>query len=317
MASVNYDPVTGMERRSVWSRLAVPLIAFLLGLAAMGWLLSRWETAAVFLGAAEPEPPAAAVEPAPAPVEPRPAQPQAALPPPADGEQRFVIDPETQRRVARLEQRLTELDSASRSAVGNADRAEGLLVAFAARRALDRGIELGYIEHLLRQRFAQTQPQAVGMVITAARQKVTLQELQRELEEIGPRLAATGPNQNWWQGLKRELGSLITIRREGTQSTIPSERLRRARAYMSAGEVNHALVEVLRMPGHGAAEAWIDKARRYVAARSALDAIETAALLDPVNPSQPPANQRAAQPRAQPQPPATQSARTPQPAARR
>ena len=307
MASVDYDPVTGMERRrSVWSWLALPLIAFLIGLAAAAWLLSRWESAAIFLGISDPppavvqpalEPPAAAVQP----------QPQAAPAPAlADGEQRLVIDPETQRRVTRLEQRLGELDNASRAAVGNADRAEGLLVAFAARRALDRGVQLGYIEHLLRQRFGQTQPQAVGLIITAARQPVTLQELQRELEDVGPRLAASGPNRNWWQGLKRELGSLITVRREGTQSTIPSERLRRARAHMSAGEVNFALVEVLRMPGRGEAGAWTEKARRYVAARSALDAIETAALLDPVNPPQAPANQRPAaaqsQPRPQPQP---------------
>ncbi|HEX9931739.1 MAG TPA: hypothetical protein VGB08_02740 [Allosphingosinicella sp.] len=305
MASVDYDPVTGMERRrSVWSWLALPLIAFLLGLAAMGWLLSRWETAALYLGIAPEPAPAVAAAPQPA----APAQPQPApVPAPAllDGEQRLVIDPETQRRVTRLEQRLAELDNASRAAVGNADRAEGLLVAFAARRALDRGVQLGYIEHLLRQRFGQTQPQAVGLVITAARQPVTLQELQRELEEVGPRLAASGPNRNWWQGLKRELGSLITIRREGTQSTIPSERLRRARAHMSAGEVGLALVEVLRMPGRAEAGAWTEKARRYVAARSALDTIETAALLDPVNPPQAPANQRPAnqpQPRPQPQP---------------
>ncbi|MEA3018058.1 MAG: hypothetical protein QOI38_2780, partial [Sphingomonadales bacterium] len=177
------------------------------------------------------------------------------------------------------------------------------LVAFAARRALDRGVQLGYIEHLLRQRFGQTQPQAVGMIITAARQPVTLQELQRELEEVGPHLAASGPNQNWWSALKRELGSLITIRREGTQSTIPSERLRRAYAHMSAGEVNFALVEVLRMPGREQAREWVQKARRFVAARSALDAIETAALLDPVNPPQPPANQpQQPRPASRPQP---------------
>ena len=297
MASVDYDPVTGMERRrSVWSWLTLPLIAFLLGLAAMGWLLSRWETAAMFLGVA-PEPPPAAGQPLPAPapaVRPEP-QPKAA-PPAVEGEQRLVIDPETQRRVTRLEQRLTELDNASRAAVGNADRAEGLLVAFAARRALDRGVALGYIEHLLRQRFAHSQPQAVGMIITAARRQVTLQELQRELEEVGPRLAASGPNQSWWQGVKRELGSLITIRREGTQSTIPSERLRRARTHMNAGEVNFALVEILRMPGREQARDWIAKARIYVAARSALDAIETAALLDPVNPPLPPAGAPARQP---------------------
>ena len=308
MASVDYDPVTGLERRrSLWSWLFFPLAAFLLGIAAMGWLLSNWHGAAVFLGVAE-NPPAAqpAVQQAPPP---QPAaQPQAQPAPPlAEGEQRFVIDPETQRRVTQLEQRLNQLDSASRAAVGNADRAEGLLVAFAARRALDRGVALGYIENLLRQRFGQSQPQAVGMVITAARQPVTLQELQRELEEVGPRLAASGPNQSWWQGLRRELGSLITIRREGTQSTIPSERLRRARAHMSAGEVNYALVEVLRMPGRDQARGWIDKARRYVAARSALDAIETAALLDPVTPPQPTPATPPAVPRPQPRGPPPQA----------
>ncbi|HEX8644410.1 MAG TPA: hypothetical protein VF702_10920 [Allosphingosinicella sp.] len=307
---MDYDPVTGVERRrSVWSWLALPLIAFLLGLAAMGWLLSRWGTAAIFLGIADAPPSAVPPPPQQAAAPAQPQQPLGAVP---EGEARLVIDPETQRRVTRLEQRLTDLDNASRAAVGNADRAEGLLVAFAARRALDRGVALGYIEHLLRQRFGQTQPQAVGLVITAARQPVTLQELQRELEELGPRLAASGPNRSWWQGLKRELGSLITIRREGTQSTIPSERLRRARAHMSAGEVNLALVEILRMPGHEQARSWIEKARRYVAARSALDAIETAALLDPVNPPQAPANQQP--PRAAPAPRASPPPQRPQPA---
>jgi hypothetical protein len=42
------------------------------------------------------------------------------------------------------------------------------------------------------------------------------------------------------------------------------------------------LVEVLRLPGRANAAPWIEKARRYVAARQALDTIETAALLEPV-----------------------------------
>jgi hypothetical protein len=48
--------------------------------------------------------------------------------------------------------------------------------------------------------------------------------------------------------------------------------------------VDVALAEVLRMPGHPAAASWIGAARRYIAARRALDTIETAALLDPRNP---------------------------------
>ena len=39
---------------------------------------------------------------------------------------------------------------------------------------------------------------------------------------------------------------------------------------------------MLRLPGQARAAGWIGEARRYVAARRALDAIETAALLDPV-----------------------------------
>ena len=42
-------------------------------------------------------------------------------------------------RVAELEQRLSRLNLEAASASGNASRAEGLLVAFAVRRALDRG----------------------------------------------------------------------------------------------------------------------------------------------------------------------------------
>jgi hypothetical protein len=38
------------------------------------------------------------------------------------------------------------------------------------------------------------------------------------------------------------------------------------------------------LPGRGNAAPWIEKARRYVAARQALDTIETAALMEPPQP---------------------------------
>jgi hypothetical protein len=197
------------------------------------------------------------------------------------GEQRLVIDPETTRRVSQLEQRVTAIDSQTRAAAGNADRAEGLLVAFAARRALDRGVALGYIEGLLRQRFGDTQRQAVATIITASRQPVTLEELQDGLREIGPQLTGAGPDQTWLSAFRAELGELVSIRREGTPSTIPAERLRRAERRLESAQVDVALAEVLRMPGREEATDWIAKARRYVSARRALDTIETAALLEP------------------------------------
>ena len=49
---------------------------------------------------------------------------------------------------------------------------------------------------------------------------------------------------------------------------------------LEAGQVEVALAEVTRLPGTGRAGAWVAKARRYIAARRALDQIETAALLE-------------------------------------
>jgi len=297
------------RRRALILYVALPAAFFLLGLAAMGWTLSRWDSGARMLGiAAPPEAAAPAVEPVP---------PELADSPPAEGPavpaaepERIVIDPEITRRVVELERRISQVDTQSRAAVGNADRAEGLLVAFAARRALDRGVALGFLEALLRQRFGETQPQAVGTIITAARDPVTLQELQDGLQEVSPQLVGAGPDQSWWDALRAELGGLIAVRREGTPSTEPSERLRRATRRLEAGQVDVALAEVLRLPGRDNAGVWITKARRYVAARRALDTVETAALLEPRTQRQtaaPPAGQpeAAAATPAQPQAPPT------------
>jgi hypothetical protein len=251
--------------------------AFLLGILAMAWVLLRWDAAGQFLGIVPP-----AEEAAPA----------------AEGGERSLLlppgparpaDPNLAQRLAALEQRLGELGTDSRAAVGNADRAEGLLVAFAARRALERGVGLGYLEGLLRQRFGETQPEAVGTVIDFAQQPVTLQQLQVELTEVGPRLTGGAPDQSFWQAIAGELANLVVVRREGTQSTDPRERLRRATTRLEAGQAEEALQEVLRLPGRENGRGWIDAAQRYVASRQALDAIELAAFVDPRVPAAAPA----------------------------
>jgi hypothetical protein len=284
---MDYEParMTAKPRRPLLSLLALPLIAFVAGLAAMGWLLARSGTAAAFLGVAPTPPPA--VE-APAPTVAVEREPAAEGQPDGPPGERLVIDPETTRRVNRLEERLALLDLQSRAAVGNADRAEGLLVAFAARRALDRGVALGYIETLLRQRFAATEPQAVATVLTVARQPVTVQSLQTEFQRVSPHLSGGGQGQGWWQAFRTEMAGLVTIRRENTPSTQPAERLRRAGQSLQSGDVEVALLEVLRLPGHERADKWIAEARRYVAARRALDRLESAALLEPRTPIQVP-----------------------------
>jgi hypothetical protein len=185
-------------------------------------------------------------------------------------------------RVASLEGKVQDIQAQATEATGDASRAEGLLVAFAARRALDRGIELGYIEGLLRQRFGTTQPQAVATILSASHQPVTLADLQSGLDAIAPTLAAGGtPHESWWQSFRSELSGMIVVRKAGEPSTQPADRVARAQRMLDGGEVDSALAEVIRLADHNAAAKWIPAARRYIASRSALDQIETAALLDP------------------------------------
>lgn len=279
-----YDPAPPAAEESprrrwlIW--LGIPLLCFVLGLGAMGWLLSRWDAGARVLGIAPEAAPVVMAAPEPSSPQQTTAQQPAAVVAPS-GQTPIVIDPEIARRVASLEQRLGQVGSEARTASGDADRAEGLLVAFAARRALDRGVSLGFLEALLRQRFGDSQPQAVGYIIAAAREPVTLQELQDGLQEIGPQLTGAGPDQGWWDAFMTELGSLITVRRQDSPSPEPAERLRRATRRLEAGQAEVALAEVLRMPGREHGREWIIRARRYVTARRALDAIETAALVEP------------------------------------
>jgi hypothetical protein len=278
-----YEDGTVPRRRSWLTYLLLPALFFILGLAAMGWVMSRWDQGARMLGIAPEAPPAQPVQPvtaAPAPMTTGPA-PAPDIAAPAEAPERIMIDPEIARRVGELERRIGTIDTQSRAAVGNADRAEGLLVAFAARRAIDRGFALGVLEALLRERFGASQPEAVGVIIASARQPITLQELQEGLRQLGPQLVGNAPEQSWWTSLRTELGGLVTVRRKGTLSTDPRDRFRRAEQWMDTGEVRTALTEVLRMPGYAYAGDWIAKARRYVVAHQALDAIETAALVEP------------------------------------
>jgi hypothetical protein len=214
----------------------------------------------------------------------RPAQ--AGVPAPAGTP--AATDPQMTTRLTTLEDKVDDIEAQAREATGDASRAEGLLVTFAARRALDRGVELGYLEGLLRQRFGNTQPQAVATILSAARQPVTLADLQNGLDTIAPILSASSaPQQSWWQSVRREMAGLVVVRRTGEPSTVPADRVARAGRMLEAGQVDAALAEIVRLPDHRAADGWIVSARRYLSGRAALDQIETAALLDPGTPRAP------------------------------
>ena len=107
-----------------------------------------------------------------------------------------------------------------------------------------------YLEALLRERFGETQPQAVATIITAARQPVTLRSFRKGCRRPAPGLTGGGPDQNWWAALQGRAGR---HRRDPQErhavDPSPTERLRRATRRLEAGQVDVALAEVLRMPG--------------------------------------------------------------------
>ncbi len=183
-------------------------------------------------------------------------------------------------RMAEIEDRIGRVNVEAQAAAGNAGRAEGLLIAFAARRALDSGAALGYVEGQLRLRFGQAQPRAVATIINAAREPVTLLDLQAGLEDIAPRLRVNAPGTNWWTAVEREVRELVVIRKATTPSLEPDMALPRIRRLLAAGRVEPAMAEVERLPGKVAADRWLQIARRYREARRALDLIETAAILE-------------------------------------
>jgi hypothetical protein len=183
-------------------------------------------------------------------------------------------------RLAAAEQRLARLDLQAQAAAGNAARAESLLIAFATRRAIERGAELGYLADQLRLRFGDALPNAVRTIISFSRDPVTLDQLLARLDGLGPQLSQ-GERGASWADFKRELGELFVIRREDTPSPQPESRLDRARLFLESGRVDAAVAEVQNLPGAAKADGWISDAQRYGAAMQAIDLVETAAVLEP------------------------------------
>ena len=187
--------------------------------------------------------------------------------------------PRSKRASLGSKRRLGRVENAARRAEGSAGRTDALVVAFATRRAIDRGVSLGYLETLLVDRFGARHPRAVATIVTASRSPVRLDELIADYEKLGPLLRAGAPQDSWWLKFQRELGSLVDIRRADLPSANPDVRYRRAAVRMSSGDVDAALAETMRLPGASRAGPWVDKARRYVAVHRALDEIESSALL--------------------------------------
>jgi hypothetical protein len=288
MNETHMSPQTTLPRsRPLRAIILAMLIAFVAGLAAMGWALTHWlpmpkqdstgqsdtasAVAAPPLGAPKTllAPPTGSSLPPPHPVAPNVMPDTSPSPSIADA------------RVAALETRLAEIDRHAAASADQASRAEGLLIAFAARRAIDSGVVLGYLEGELSNHFGASQPRAVANIIAASRAPVTLEGLRIGLERVSTETDPNSPKADWWTRFRANFGNLITVRRANETTTASDERLARARIAVTTGAVQNALAEVARLPGGTATNAWMADARRYIEAHNALDILEAAALTRP------------------------------------
>lgn len=246
------------------ARLLIGFVLILAGAAATVWSLARYQPAARFFGIEPAAPRPLASDTRPAPVQ----QPVVVQSPPPAAPQ-----------ISQIEGRLQQVENATQRAAGSAGRADALVIAFAARRAIDRGVALGYLENLLTARFGPQHQAAVATIITGSHQPVRLNELIGDYQALAPELRRGGPQDSWWANARRELGSLIQVHRSSRPASSPEARYNRALQMLSSGDADQALAETMRLPGASRAGDWIGKARRYVAVHRALDEIESAALM--------------------------------------
>lgn len=259
------------RKNSARTLLAVALLAFLIGGVAVGWLVRSGYLSAVM--------------PMPLTANNAPASDSVAAPNEThlSGQK---ADPaadigSVEARLALLEVRLSRIDFQADTASGNAARAEGLLIAFAARRTIDKGEPLGYVADQLRLRFANAQPRAVQTIIEFSKKPVTLDELSARIEALSPELSDTAETESVWARAGRKLSSLFVIHRDSSALLTPSARIDRAKLMVTSRRIGKAIDEVQRLPNADAAQVWIADAQRLQAAQQALDLIETTAMLEP------------------------------------
>jgi hypothetical protein len=186
-----------------------------------------------------------------------------------------------EQRMAQIEQRLNTLDLRAQAATGNAARAEGLLIALASRRAIERGMPLGSLADQLRLRFGDAQPRAMQVVIDGAKTPVTLVQLDTGLTELSDQLTKAAAEDSGWTRFTRQLSDMFVIRRTDSAAVRPEAQLDQARLLLRSGQTEGAANLVAQLPGARAAADWIAEARRFAALQQALDQLEAAAILEP------------------------------------
>jgi hypothetical protein len=269
-------PLPPRRRKSTGATALLVLLAFILGAGLAGWFAWTGELARYLPARSGSRQPSATSG---GPSGTDGAAMTAATPQPANTTPQAVVSLEG--RLAMLEDRFSRIDFKADAASGNAARAEGLLIASAARRLVERGEPLGYVADQLQLRFADAQPQAVATITAFSRNPVTIDQLTARLEALAPDLTDDSQETNFLARTREELAGLFIVHSDSPTLLAPAARIDRARLMLTARRIGSAIDEVERLPGADAANKWIADARRFDDAQNALDLLETTAMLEP------------------------------------
>ncbi len=196
-------------------------------------------------------------------------------------------------RMVRAEAQVNELQSqvgalgvrvegAVTGAAQDAQTAQSVMLAAAARRAIETGQALGPLEPPLRARFGQSYAGPVEALVAASARPVTLTRLQQDFDRIEGALASEpAAASDWWTSFKSAIDSIVSVRRAGESHVDPAAQTALAAQRLANGDVAGAAAIMARLPASPTATGWLADARRYRAAQAAIAQIEAAALAPP------------------------------------
>ncbi len=180
--------------------------------------------------------------------------------------------------------------SASRSieaAAASAEKARGVLLVTAARRAAEQGQSLAVLAPALRRHFAAADAGAVENLLIASPNAPTLSALRRRFEQIRPQLAeSSAPDQpdTLWAQFKSGVASLVQVREKGAAATQTANEARLAdmATRLAQGDAAGALLILQRLPARTQqlARQWRISAEAYASAYGALQQLEASVLLE-------------------------------------
>ena len=164
----------------------------------------------------------------------------------------------------------------------SASQAEAMLLVRDVRDSIEAGKPLGPLASRLQVTFAGSQPQALAIIVNAARTPISNAQLLASFDSMSPQLVL--PVETLWDRMRREANSLFVLRSYDAPLTASAARIERIRGLIISGDIAQAAQLVRAMPGVASASSWMGDAARAISVQQALDQLSRSAATPPPPP---------------------------------